>query len=123
MPPENLEMSEREVERSNAGRDLVIWVPLEGVLIKLRVFLAGSRLPMAQVRLPQDEEYPDKDSTGVQAFFDSLIYKDKALIKRQHHEPWRKLVNQNLNSAGMDRFFDALLGRKRNNLLGLENGR
>jgi len=59
----------------NSGRDLVVEVKTEKVLMKSRVFLVGHRLVELIVALPEDQEYPLQNSTDVQTFFDSLQLK------------------------------------------------
>lgn len=57
------------------GREVIAELKVEKTLIKSRVVLAGRELVMMIAALPDDQEYPFKNSTDVQTFFDSLHVK------------------------------------------------
>jgi hypothetical protein len=57
------------------GRELIAELKVEKTLIKCRIVLAGRELVMMIAALPDDQEYPFKNSTDVQTFFDSLHVK------------------------------------------------
>jgi hypothetical protein len=69
-------LHERQLNvEGNPGRDLVIEIPAEKALYKARIFSVGSQAVVVSVTLPADSEYPSKNSSNVQTFFDSLQLK------------------------------------------------
>ena len=57
------------------GRELVIRAEQLKVFMKARLLLVGNQMIAMFAFCPEDEEYPDKNSSNVQKFFDSLRLK------------------------------------------------